>query len=82
MYESNYSPFSYGQIVGLTWLFNFGMATGLGEGKILNSNLRLEIVNLRLEINLVSHSAGTETYVYIYIYIERESAIRRKLKPG
>ena len=37
-YESNYSPHSYGHIVGQSWLFNFGMVTDLGEGKTLSSN--------------------------------------------
>ena len=31
--ELNYSPTSYELIVGQTGFFNFGMATGLGEGK-------------------------------------------------
>ena len=38
-YAYNYSPSSYGQIVGPTELFNLNMATILGEGKTLNSNL-------------------------------------------
>ena len=33
-YETNYSPSSYGQIVGQTEHFNFGMETNLGEGKL------------------------------------------------
>ena len=37
-YESNNSPCSYGWTVAQNGLFNFGMATNLGEGK-LNSNL-------------------------------------------
>ena len=38
-YESNYSPSSYGLIVGQTRFFSLGEATSLGEGKTLNSNL-------------------------------------------
>ena len=37
-YESNYSLFSHRGIVRQNKLFNFGMATGPGEGK-LNLNL-------------------------------------------
>ena len=33
-YESNYSPSSYGQIVGQTGIFDLGEATSLGEGKL------------------------------------------------
>ena len=33
-YESNYSPSSYGQIVGQTDSFSLGEATSLGEGKL------------------------------------------------
>ena len=33
-YESNYSPSSYGSIVGQTRFFCLGEATSLGEGKL------------------------------------------------
>ena len=34
MYESSYSPSSYGQIVEQTGFFSLGEATNLGEGKL------------------------------------------------
>ena len=33
-YTSNYSPFSYGLIVGQIELFNLGMVAFLGKGKL------------------------------------------------
>ena len=39
MYESYYSPFSYGQLVGQTMLFNLDIATDLRKVTTLNSNL-------------------------------------------
>ena len=34
MYESNYSPSCYGQIVGQTGGFSLGRTTGVEEGKL------------------------------------------------
>ena len=34
-YESTYFSSSYGKIVGLAGLFNIGMATGLGENRLM-----------------------------------------------
>ena len=66
-YESNYSPSSYGQMVGQTGLFNLGMAAGQ-EGK-----LNLNLLNFIKKIDLILHPAHVEgvgkIYIYIYIYI-------------
>ena len=37
-YASNYSPSTYEWIIGQIWLFNFGIATGLREGKLWIQN--------------------------------------------
>ena len=37
-YESNYSPYSYGQIVRQIKFFNLSMTNSLGEGKLLYKN--------------------------------------------
>ena len=34
MHPTIYSPFSYEQIMGQPVIFNLGMTTGLGEGKL------------------------------------------------
>ena len=34
VYESNYSPFKYGEIVRQNGLFNLDIETGLEEGKL------------------------------------------------
>ena len=57
MYESNYSPSSYGQIVGQTRFFSLGEATSL-EG-----NSEFKPVKLHLKINLVSYPARAEGLV-------------------
>ena len=44
-YKSNYSPFSYGQIVEQTRFFDLVMATGLGERKLLIQTLKIDLVS-------------------------------------
>ena len=57
-----------GKIVGQTMLFNLGMATNLGEGKLTS--------NLFLKIDLVLHPVCVEGLVHIYELILTFPAVR------
>ena len=55
-------PPAMGKVVGLTGLFGLGIATGLGKGNILNSNL----FNFAFKIDLLSNHARAEGFGKTY----------------
>ena len=59
--NSTIFPPAMGKIVGQTELFSLDMATGLEEGKTLNS----KPVKLYLKIGLLLHSACAEGFLNI-----------------
>ena len=63
-YKSNYSPSSRGKIVRQTGLFNLGMATSLGEGK-----LWIRTCKAPLKIDIALHPTRAKEWVYTYIHI-------------
>ena len=68
MYESNYSSYSYGLIVGQAGFFSLGF----GKEK---ENSDLKSVKLHLKIDLVSHTACAERLVNIFAYIDAKPII-------
>ena len=53
-------------------LFNIGMATGIGEKKILNSNL-LKSTNMLKSTDLVSHptlAEGLGKYIFMIVHTD------------
>ena len=60
------SSSNYGQIIGQTVFFNFGMATNLEE-----KNSEFKLFELQLKIDLVSHPARAEVLVNTYIIQKR-----------
>ena len=59
-YSSNYTLSNYGLLVGQNGLFDFGMATGLGERK-----LWIKLVKRCLKIEFVSHAGeGLDLFIH------------------